>query len=108
MIGVDRRTSPPSTWLPSTEGWFSVPTAEGGDSEPCQPATWHGERFFLLCYCQAATAAEAAKIIRDSCLRFGDGIPDMLEADHDPDFTSLSEVLWASVRPATAWASASS
>ncbi len=58
--------------------------------------------------CATATAAEAAKIIHDSCLRFGDRIPDMLEADHDPDFTSLSEVLWASVRPATAWASASS
>jgi hypothetical protein len=35
-----------------------------------------------------ATAAEAAEIIRDMCLRSGDGFPDVLVVDHDPKFTS--------------------
>ncbi len=35
-----------------------------------------------------ATAADAAEIIRDMCLRSGDGFPDVLVVDHDPKFTS--------------------
>ena len=35
-----------------------------------------------------ATAAEAAAIIRDMCLRSGDGFPDVLVVDHDSKFTS--------------------
>jgi hypothetical protein len=34
------------------------------------------------------TAAMAAEIIRDMCLRSGDGFPDTLVVDHDPKFTS--------------------
>ena len=35
-----------------------------------------------------ATAADAAAIIRDLCLRSGDGFPDVLVVDHDSKFTS--------------------
>jgi hypothetical protein len=35
-----------------------------------------------------ATAADAADIIRDMCLRSGDGFPEVLVVDHDPKFTS--------------------
>ena len=35
-----------------------------------------------------ATAADAADIIRDMCLRSGVGFPDVLVVDHDPKFTS--------------------
>jgi hypothetical protein len=42
-----------------------------------------------------ATAAEAAEIIRNMCLRSGDGFPDVLVVDHDPKFTS--DVFWAFV-----------
>jgi len=35
-----------------------------------------------------ATAADAAAIIRDMCLRSGAGFPDVLVVDHDPKFTS--------------------
>ena len=35
-----------------------------------------------------ATAADAAEIIRDLCLRSGTGFPDVLVVDHDPKFTS--------------------
>ncbi len=35
-----------------------------------------------------ATAADAAAIIRDMCLRSGDGFPDVLVVDHDAQFTS--------------------
>ena len=35
-----------------------------------------------------ATAVEAAEIIRDMCLRSGDGLPDVLVVDHDPRCTS--------------------
>ena len=35
-----------------------------------------------------ATATDAADIIRDMCLRSGDGFPDVLVVDHDPKFTS--------------------
>jgi hypothetical protein len=35
-----------------------------------------------------ATAADAAEIIRDMCLRSGDGFPDVLVVNHDPKFTS--------------------
>ena len=35
-----------------------------------------------------ATAADAATIIRDMCLRSGDGFPDVLVVDHDSKFTS--------------------
>ncbi len=35
-----------------------------------------------------ATAAEVAEIIRDMCLRSGNGFPDVLVVDHDPKFTS--------------------
>ena len=35
-----------------------------------------------------ATAADAAEIIRDMCLRSGAGFPDVLIVDHDPKFTS--------------------
>ncbi len=35
-----------------------------------------------------ATAAEAAKIIGDMCLLSGNGFPDVLVVDHDPEFTS--------------------
>ena len=35
-----------------------------------------------------ATAADAAAIIRDMCLRSGDGFPDVLVVDHDAKFTS--------------------
>ncbi len=35
-----------------------------------------------------ATAADAAEIIRNMCLRSGDGFPDVLVVDHDPKFTS--------------------
>ncbi len=31
-----------------------------------------------------ATATDAADIIRDMCLRSGDGFPDVLVVDHDP------------------------
>ncbi len=43
-----------------------------------------------------ATAADAAAIIRDMCLRSGDGSPDVLVVDHDSKFTS--EVFRASSR----------
>jgi hypothetical protein len=36
----------------------------------------------------SATAADAVAIIRDMCLRSGDGFPDVLVVDHDPKFTS--------------------
>jgi hypothetical protein len=35
-----------------------------------------------------ATAADAAAIIRDMCLRSGDGFPDVLVVDHDSKFPS--------------------
>ncbi len=35
-----------------------------------------------------ATAADAVAIIRDMCLRSGDGFPDVLVVDHDSKFTS--------------------
>ena len=35
-----------------------------------------------------ATAADAAEIIRNLCLRSGTGFPDVLVVDHDPKFTS--------------------
>ena len=35
-----------------------------------------------------ATASDAADIIRDMCLRSGNGFPDVLVVDHDPKFTS--------------------
>ena len=35
-----------------------------------------------------ATAADAAALIRDMCLRSGDGFPDVLVVDHDSKFTS--------------------
>ena len=34
------------------------------------------------------TAADAARILLDMVLRFGDGVPDALVVDHDPKFTS--------------------
>ena len=34
------------------------------------------------------TAADAAVIVRDMCLRSGDGFPDVLVVDHDSKFTS--------------------
>ncbi len=40
-----------------------------------------------------ATAADAAEIIRDLCLRAGSGFPDVLVVDHDPEF--MSNVFWA-------------
>ena len=43
-----------------------------------------------------ATAADAAAILRDMCLRSGDGFPDVLVVDHDAKFTS--EVFRAFVR----------
>ncbi len=43
-----------------------------------------------------AKAADAAAIIRDICLRSGDGFPDVLVVDHDSKFTS--KVFWAFVR----------
>ena len=42
-----------------------------------------------------ATAADAADIIRDMCLRSGDGFPDILLVDHDSKF--ISEVFRAFV-----------
>ena len=42
------------------------------------------------------TAADAAVIVRDMCLRSGDRFPDVLVVDHDPKFTS--EVFWAFVK----------
>ena len=36
-----------------------------------------------------ATAADAAAIIRDMCLRSGDGFHDVLVVDHDSKFTSV-------------------
>ena len=42
------------------------------------------------------TAADAAGIIRDMCLRSGSGFPDVLVVDHDPKFTS--EVFLAFVK----------
>ncbi len=35
-----------------------------------------------------ATAADAAAIIRDMCLRSGDGFPDVLVVDHESKFTN--------------------
>ena len=35
-----------------------------------------------------ATTADAAAIIRDMCLRSGNGFPDVLVVDHDSEFTS--------------------
>jgi hypothetical protein len=43
-----------------------------------------------------ATAADAAEIIQDLCLRAGTGFPDVLVVDHDPKFTS--EVFCAFVK----------
>ncbi len=43
-----------------------------------------------------ATAADAAAIIRDMCLRSGDGFPDALAVDHDSELTS--DVLCALVK----------
>jgi hypothetical protein len=37
---------------------------------------------------RATATADAAEIIRDMCLRSGDGFPDVLVVDHDPKFTS--------------------
>ena len=42
-----------------------------------------------------ATAADAADIIRDMCLRSGDGFPDILLVDHDSKY--ISEVFRAFV-----------
>jgi hypothetical protein len=36
----------------------------------------------------SAAAADAAEIIRDMCLRSGEGFPDVLVVDRDPKFTS--------------------
>ena len=41
---------------------------------------------------------DAADIIRDMCLRSGDGFPDVLVVDHDPKFTSDIEVFRAFVK----------
>ena len=35
-----------------------------------------------------AAAADAAEIVRDTCLRSGDGCPNVRVVDHDPGFTS--------------------
>ena len=43
-----------------------------------------------------ATATDAAAIIHDMCLRFGDGFPNVLVVDHDSKFTS--EVFCAFVK----------
>ena len=37
-----------------------------------------------------ATAADSAAIIRDMCLRSGDGFPDVLAVDHGAKFTRCS------------------
>jgi hypothetical protein len=45
-----------------------------------------------------ATAADAAVIIRDMCLRSIDGFQDVLVVDHDPKFTVTSDVFRAFVK----------
>jgi hypothetical protein len=57
-----------------------------------------------------ATAADAAAIIRNMCLRSGDGFPDVLVVDHDSKFTSAfpSSRARCSAPSPRAWARASS
>jgi hypothetical protein len=82
MIGVDW-----IAWLPTTAGGFDmiqnhIDLLSGKVHAIPTRAT--------------ATAADAAEIIRDMCLRSGDGFPDVLVVNHDPKFTS--DVVRAFVR----------
>ncbi len=74
MIGVDW-----IAWLQTTEGWFDM-------------IQNHVDlllgKVHAVPTCATATAAEASEIIRDMCLRSGDGFPNVLVVDHDPKFTS--------------------
>ena len=74
MIGVD--------WL------AGLPTTEAGFDMIQNHVDLLSGKVHAVPTRSTATAAEAAEIIRDMCLRSGDGFPDVLVVDHDPKFTS--------------------
>ena len=74
MIGVDWIAG-----LQTTEGWFDMIQNH---------VDLLSGKVHAVSTRSTATAAEAAEIIRDMCLRSGDGFPDVLVVDHDPKFTS--------------------
>ena len=74
MIGVD--------WI------AGLPTTEGGFDMIQNHVDLMSGKVHAVPTRATATAADAADIIRDMCLRSGDGFPDVLVVDHDPKFTS--------------------
>jgi len=74
MIGVD--------WI------AGLPTTEGGFDMIQNHVDLLSGRVYAVPTRATATAADAAEIIRDMCLRSGAGFPDALVVDHDPKFTS--------------------
>jgi hypothetical protein len=74
MIGVD--------WI------AGLPTTEGGFDMIQNHVDLLSGKVHAVPTRATATAADAAEIIRDMCLRSGDGFPDVLVVDHDPKFTS--------------------
>ena len=82
MIGVD--------WI------AGLPTTEGGFDMIQTHVDLLSGKVHAVPTRATATAADAAEIIRDLCLRSGDGFPDVLVVDHDPKF--MSEVFQAFVK----------
>ena len=74
MIGVD--------WI------AGLPTTEAGFDMIQNHVDLLSGRVYAVPTRATATAADAAEIIRDMCLRSGAGFPDALIVDHDPKFTS--------------------
>ena len=74
MIGVD--------WI------AGLPTTDGGFDMIQNHVDLLSGKVHAVLTRATATAADAAEIIRNMCLRSGDGFPDVLVVDHDPNFTS--------------------
>ncbi len=81
--------------LPSRRGgmigvdWISgLPTTEGGFDMIQTHIDLLSGKVHAVPTRATATAANAADIIRDKCLRSGDGFPDVLVVDHGPKLTS--------------------
>ena len=81
--------------LPSRRGgmlgvdWIAgLPTTAGGFDMIQNHVDLLSGKVYAVPTRATATAADAAEIIRDLCLRSGTGFPDVLVVDHDPKFTS--------------------
>ncbi len=76
MIGVD--------WVAG----LRLPTTEGGFDMIQNHVDLLSGKVHAVPSRATVTVADAVEVIRDMCLRSGDGFPDVLVVDHDPKFTS--------------------